>query len=103
MSLPRLLPVLVVMSALAGCAAETCKDHPCTANEKLVEAVRASIHEHSALLTDQIRVQAEDDGTVYLYGLVSTEVERREVEDVVKSTAGVKKVVNLCETENFQR
>ena len=102
MSLPRLLPVLVILSALAGCAAETCNDHPCSASEKLIEAVRASIHQHSELLTDQIRVEAED-GTVYLYGLVSTNVELVELEKAAKSTPGVKKVVNLAEVENFQR
>lgn len=102
MSLPRLMPVFVLLSGLAGCAAETCNDHPCTADEKLIEAVRASIHQHSELLTDQIRVQAED-GTVYLYGLVSTNVEKVEVEKAAQSTAGVKKVINLCEVENFQR
>jgi len=96
--------VLAVSLALllAGCAAETCADHPCSADQKLVEAVRSRIHDHSALLTDQIRVQADGD-IVYLYGLVSTELERREVEDVARATPGVKKVVNNCAVENLQR
>lgn len=102
MSLFRFVPALVLAAALTGCAVETCADHPCTPDEKLVEAVKAHIHEHTALLTDQIHVQA-DGGTVYLYGLVSTEVERLEVEDVAKSTPGVKKVVNNCAVENIER
>ena len=96
--------VLVVSLSLmlTACAAETCADHPCSPDEKLVEAVKAGIHRHPALLTDQIRVQAED-GTVYLYGLVSTTLELIEVEDVAKSTPGVKKVVNLCGVDDMQR
>jgi osmotically-inducible protein OsmY len=102
MSLPRLVSAFVLIAALSGCAVETCKDHPCTPDDKLVEAVKGNIHQHSALLTDQIRVQSED-GTVYLYGRVSTNVELVLVEDVAKSTAGVKKVINLCTIENVQR
>jgi len=96
--------VLVVSLSLllAACAADSCKDHPCTPDEKLIEAVKGNIRQHSALLTDQIRVQAED-GTIYLYGRVSTNVELVEVEDVAKSTPGVKKVINLCSIENVQR
>lgn len=98
----RILPLLTVLVVLAGCAAETCQDHPCTPNEKLVEAVKANIHQHPALLTDQIRVQS-DGGVVYLYGLVSTTVELYEVEDVAKATPGVAKVINMCAVDNMQR
>jgi len=96
--------VLVVSLSLllAACAADSCKDRPCSPDEKLIEAVKGNIRQHSALLTDQIRVQSED-GTVYLYGRVSTNVELVTVEDVAKSTPGVKKVINLCTIENVQR
>jgi osmotically-inducible protein OsmY len=99
----RVLPVFAVLSVLAGCAAEeSCKDHPCTPDQTLVEAVTANIHSHAALLADHLRVQSED-GTVYLYGLVATNVELVEVEEVAKATPGVKRVVNMCAIENVQR
>lgn len=96
------LPVLTVVLLLAGCAADTCQDHACSPDEKLVEAVKANIHQHPALLGDQLRVEA-DHGVVYLYGLVSTYVELAEVEDVAKATPGVTKVVNMCAIDNVQR
>jgi len=102
MSLPRLVSAFVLIAALSGCAVETCNDHPCSPDDKLIEAVKGNIRQHSALLTDQIRVQSQE-GTVYLYGRVSTNVELVLVEDVAKSTVGVKKVVNLCTIENVQR
>jgi osmotically-inducible protein OsmY len=99
MSFKPVLPVLAVLSLLAGCVAETCKDHPCSADDKLVEAVKANIAQHPALMADTLRVQA-DQGVVYLYGLVSTQLELTEVEDVARATAGVIRVVNLCGVDN---
>jgi len=95
MSLKRTLPLVTVLLFLAGCAAETCQDHPCSSDEKLVEAVKASITQHSALLADHLRVQV-DNGVVYLYGLVSTDLELIEVQEVAKATPGVTRVVNMC-------
>jgi len=102
MSLPRFFSALILISALSGCAADSCKDRPCSPDEKLIEAVEGNIRQHSALLTDQIRVRAAD-GTVYLYGLVSTNVELATVEDVARSTPGVKTVINLCAVDNARR
>ena len=96
--------VLIVSLSLllAACAADSCKDRPCSPDEKLIEAVEVNIRQHPALLTDQIRVRA-DNGTIYLYGRVSTNVELVTVEEVAKATPGVKEVVNLCAIENVQR
>lgn len=102
MSFKRTLPLLTVLLMLTGCAVETCQDHACSPDEKLVEAVKTNINQHSALLSDHLRVQA-DHGVVYLYGLVSTNVELAEVEDVAKATPGVTKVVNMCAIDNVQR
>jgi osmotically-inducible protein OsmY len=96
----RLVPVLALLCALAGCASdESCANHPCTPDEKLVEAVKGNIGKHPALATDDLRVQAHE-GIVYLYGLVSTDLELAEVAEAAKSTPGVKSVVNLCSVEN---
>ena len=102
MSFKRTLPLFALLLALAGCAAESCKTGPCSPDDRLVEAVRAEIAKHPALMTDTIRIQSQD-GTVYLYGLVSTNVELAEVEEVAKATPGVKKVVNLVSIDNTQR
>lgn len=100
MPLPRLVPVLAVLCALAGCASDdSCADHPCSPDEKLVEAVKGSIDKHPALVPDTIRVQAHD-GVVYLYGIVSTDLELIEVAEAAKATPGVRSVVNLCSVEN---
>src|SRR5579859_3840630 len=102
MSFKCSLPLLMALFMLAGCAAETCQDHACSPDEKLVEAVKANINRHSALLSDHLRVQA-DHGVVYVYGLVSTNVELAEVENVAKATPGVTRVVNMCAIDNVQR
>jgi osmotically-inducible protein OsmY len=93
--------VLSLSLLLAACA-EDCRQGPCSPDERLVEAVRANIAKHPALMTDTIRIQA-DNGTIYLYGLVSTDLERYELEDVAKATPGVSKVVNNCAVDNIQR
>jgi osmotically-inducible protein OsmY len=92
----------MIVLTLAGCAAETCRDHACSPDETLSEAVKAKIAEHPALLADHLRVQT-DRGVVYLYGLVATYVELADVEEVAKATPGVTRVVNLCAIENMQR
>ena len=102
MTCKRLLPFLMIVSSLAGCAAETCRDHACSPDDRLNESVKAKLAEHPALLADHLRVRA-DNGVVYLYGLVATYVELAEAEDVAKATPGVTRVVNLCAIENMQR
>jgi osmotically-inducible protein OsmY len=102
MSFMRTLPVLTVLLLLAGCAGETCQDRSCSPDDRLVEAVTANIHRHPALLADHLRVQA-DHGVVYLYGLVASNLELVDVEDIAKATTGVTKVVNMCAIDNVVR
>lgn len=102
MSFKPLLPLLTATLILTGCATESCKDHPCSPDEKLAEAVRVNIESRPALLADHLKVVGED-GTIYLYGLVSTSLEFAEVEEIAKATPGVKKVVNACGIDNIQR
>lgn len=96
----RILSVLMVALCLAGCATESCRDRACSPDETLVEAVKANIALHPALLSDHIRVRA-DQGVVYLSGFVSTGLELSEVEDVAKATPGVTRVINDCAIENM--
>jgi osmotically-inducible protein OsmY len=77
---------LTALLLLAACAATP-------TDEKLEEAVRLSIHQHPALLGDRLTIHIED-GVVYISGLVPTYSEQKEVEEVVKATPGVKRVVN---------
>ncbi len=102
MSFKRVLPLLMALSVLTACAAESCKDSPCSPDEKLAETVKVNIDKRPALLGDQLRVQAES-GVVYLYGIVVSQLELYEVEDVAKTTPGVIRVVNMCTIENQTR
>jgi len=102
MSFKRVLPLVTALSVLTACAAETCKDAPCSPDEKLAETVKDRIDQHPALLADHLRVQA-DHGVVYLYGLVATQLELFEVEDLAKAAPGVARVVNMCSIENQMR
>jgi osmotically-inducible protein OsmY len=102
MSLKRVLPLLMALSVLTACAAVSCKDGPCSPDETLAETVKSRIDQRPALLGDQLRVQA-NNGVVYLYGIVVSQLELYEVEDVAKATPGVVRVVNMCAIENQTR
>jgi osmotically-inducible protein OsmY len=102
MSFKRVLPLLTVLLVLTACAARTCKDGPCSPDQRLAETVKVNIDKRPGLLGDQLRVQA-DQGVVYLYGIVVTQLELYEVEEVAKATPGVVKVVNMCAIENQTR
>ena len=88
--MPRSL--FAVLFLLAACV-ET------PADEKLEEAVRASFHEHTALLTDHLNIHCEN-GVVYVSGLVATYLEFTEVERVARTVPGVKQVVNMTAIES---
>lgn len=91
MSPSRLLP-LAALLLLAACAQSP-------SDEKLVEAVRASFHEHTALLADHLRIRSEN-GVVYISGLVSTYREFIDAEQVARATPGVTKVVNMTTVDD---
>jgi osmotically-inducible protein OsmY len=83
---------LAVLLLLTACA-----ERP--ADERLEEAVRASIDQYPALLVDHLTVRSEN-GVIYIYGLVSTYVEYVDVERVAKATRGVNQVVNVTSVDN---
>jgi osmotically-inducible protein OsmY len=87
----RFLP-LAALVLLAACAASA-------SDEKLEQAVRDSIHKHPALVVDNLRVHSEN-GVVYVSGLVSTYVEQVEVDQMLKTTPGVTKFVNMTTVDN---
>ena len=95
----RSVLTIAVMLSLAGCAAETCKDHPCSPDQRLTEAVRNSLNQHISLVVDTLRVETED-GTVYVRGVVSTYLEFQQVDQYVRAVPGVKRFVNATTIEN---
>ena len=91
--------ILAALLALSGCAAESCRDRPCGADEKLAEAVKTELDRHAALLADQLHVDAEG-GTVYVHGLVSTLLEYQEVDRIGRSVPGVIRFINATVVDN---
>ena len=74
-----------------------CAESP--TDDRLEEAVKATIRQHPALLADNLTIRSES-GVVYIRGMVATQVEFVEVEQVLKSTPGVTKFVNMTTIDN---
>jgi osmotically-inducible protein OsmY len=87
----NLLP-LAALLLLTACAESPTDD-------RLEEAVKATIRQHPALLADSLSVRSES-GVVYVRGLVATQVEFVEVDQMLKSTPGVTKFVNMTTIDN---
>ena len=87
--------LLLPVALLSGCAAHApCASDRCRGDRDITSEVQALIREHPALeAPNSVRVQTED-GVVYLYGQVSTEVERSEAEALAHQVAGVRRVVD---------
>lgn len=90
---------LLAALTLSGCAAETCADRPCSPDERLVEAVRVKLAEHPGLVADHLQIEAQG-GTVYAHGLVSTDLEFRMLDEIVRGVPGVKRFVNATSVDN---
>ena len=91
--------LVAALLTLSACAAETCRDRPCTSDQKLTEAVKTSLDREPALVVDQLRVSS-DGGTVYVYGLVSTYLEYQLVEKIGRGVPGVKLFMNATSVDN---
>jgi len=92
----RHLTVLAFGAVLStgGCAdLFGCHTPQCAEDASLRAAVRQQINARSSLRFFNIDVQAYDH-TVYLYGLVDTELDRGRAEDVAVAVPGVRKVYN---------
>ena len=65
----------------------------------ITERVRTAIFHRADVASTEISVQTHD-GVVYLHGLVDTNVQRSALEDIAKSSPGVRRVVDLIELRN---
>jgi len=101
--------VLLVSFALvsgARASAPSASGDPCSAagcSDKQISAqIRTALYKNPAFASNDISVQTHD-GVVYLHGLVETNVERAAVEELVRATAGVRRVVDSLELRNDVR
>ena len=87
------LAVLALLS-LAGCAAQRrCEANGCADDAAITARIQAALYENKAIATWDIQVQTINH-TVYLYGLVDTNVQRAFIDETAHKTQGVEKVVN---------
>lgn len=98
MSARRIQPLAVVallaLASLAGCAAQhKCPADSCADDAAITKKIEATLYENKAIATWDIQVQTINH-TVYLYGLVDTNVQRSFIEETAHKTPGVEKVVN---------
>ena len=85
---------LLLTVALAGCAAsQSCPPGGCEGDAKIRQLVEQMIYDNKAIQPFSITVQAKN-GTVYLYGIVDTQLQKRVLEDETAKIPGVKGVVN---------
>jgi osmotically-inducible protein OsmY len=87
-----------VSAALSACALvhsyQKCGFEGCTGDAEVTAQVQAAFRQHPALEEPNgVDVQTVDN-VVYLYGLVNTEVNRADAQEVAKSVPGVTRVVN---------
>ncbi len=96
--------VLVLMSALSGCAAfSKCGFHGCPGDAQITADVRALIDQHTALKAPNFVHVQTIDHVVYLNGTVDTDVERDLAERVAYEAPGVTEVVNSITLSNVGR
>ena len=90
-----LVPPVILMSALAGCATYGKYGSDSMSDAKVTANVQAAIGQNRAVgAPDSIQVQTIDH-IVYLHGMVSEGLQGREAEAIAQQTPGVARVVNL--------
>jgi hypothetical protein len=89
-----LASALILTGAMAGCATYGSGINSAPADAKMTANVQALIDRHPDLGANSISVQTVDR-VVYLHGMASTGLERREAESVAGEAPGVARVVNL--------
>jgi osmotically-inducible protein OsmY len=91
---------LVLVGALAGCAAQSkCGSHGCPGDAEITAAVRALIAQHPDLgPPNLIQVQTRDH-VVYLTGQVSTDLQKDIAGSIALTAPGVARVENSIAEE----
>lgn len=85
---------LLLLLSLAGCATQPkCESAGCAEDAQITARIEKLLYEDKAIATWDIKVQTINR-TVYLYGLVDTNVQRSFIEETARETEGVEKVVN---------
>ena len=89
----RFVAVLIA-GGLAGCATyQRCGFAGCPGDASITAAIEAGLHANKAIEDWNIRVQTLDR-TVYLYGIVDTNVERSFIIATANEAPGVRRVVD---------
>ena len=85
---------LLLLLSLAGCAAQRkCESAACADDTQITAKIEKQLYENKAIAAWEIKVQTINR-TVYLYGVVDTNVQRSFIEESARKTEGVEKVVN---------
>jgi osmotically-inducible protein OsmY len=89
------LVFVILLGVLSGCATyQKCGFGGCPGDAELTAAVQAAFQDHAELQPPNlIKVQTVDH-TVYLYGMVDTDIQRLMAETLAQQVPGVTKVVN---------
>jgi osmotically-inducible protein OsmY len=91
----RLVPPVILMSVLTGCATYGKYGSDSTSDAKVTANVQAAIDQNRTLgAPDSIQVQTIDR-IVYLHGMVSEGLQSRQAGAIAQQMPGVARVVNL--------
>jgi osmotically-inducible protein OsmY len=89
------LVLVILLGTLGGCAAyQKCGLSGCPGDAELTAAVEAAFKGHDELQPPNLINVQTLNHTVYLYGLVDTDIQRLMAETLAQQVPGVTKVVN---------
>jgi len=94
-----LAPVLLSSACTAVDAHRKCGFGGCAGDARITAAVESRLHQNAAIADWEIRVQTID-ATVYLYGLVDTDLQRIIIVDTAREIPGVVNVVDSIAVRN---
>jgi osmotically-inducible protein OsmY len=92
---------VILISALGGCATyEKCGLEGCASDRKVSAQVQELLNAHPELGPPGSITVETLNGVVYLDGVVTGGLEKRNVEAIVRQASGVKRVVNGVSVEH---
>ena len=96
------MPALTLASAwlLGACTVTPCKEQACRDDHALVDEVQQLLAQHPDLGPPNIISVQAHNGVVYLHGLVATDLQKQDAEDVIKQSPRVKRVANMIGLDN---